>query len=126
MACCTGLIDIASSFTERYIYIAFGELGIPEIANQMNFYNLHIFLGRNPSRKVYITRHCWSEVMALLKDKRVEVLYLEEKKRVNDVKRTWFKDFSWTTFFNTSAAQAIATVGTEAIVGEVEDTAGDR
>lgn len=87
----------------------------------MNLFNLHVFLGSSPGKKVYITRHYWSGVMVLLKDKRVEVFYLEEKKRINDTERTWFKNFSWTAFFNSSPVQSAAALATDAAAEKAAD-----
>jgi len=83
---------------------AFGELGIGRINKQldMNLFNLHVFLGSSPGKKVYITRHYWSGVMVLLKDKRVE-------------------NFSWTAFFNSSPVQSAAALATDAAAEKAAD-----
>lgn len=72
--------------------------------------NLYIFIGKQPGRKVYITEVGWQEVMALLKEKRVQVVHLEEKAKINDArppspiqKRSWWKSLPWAQIFTTAS-----------------------
>lgn len=62
--------------------------------------------------------------MVLLKDKHVEVLYLEEKKRINDTERNWFRNFSWLTLFNSSPVQSATALVVDAVAEE--DGTDDR
>lgn len=97
LVCLTGLVDLLLLYFILFtkdLRAAFEDLGIDGVPKASNM-NVYIFLGKNPGKKVYITKHYWSDVMAYLKSKHVDVLYLEEKKDVFTTKGTPFWVMPW-------------------------------